>query len=117
VDDAKKVVDLADIKSLAALDAAAYGGAVATYEKSVQDLDTYTSAHKEEAGKVSRLNSFQSDSATYLKAAKELMRRKRDNKDFAKESGSPEHMDGHPAQVVREFNEMIDVSNYLKFRS
>jgi hypothetical protein len=117
VDNAKKVVDLADIKSLAALDGAAYGAAVANYEKSVQELDTYTSAHKEEANKVSRLNSFQNDSATYLKAAKELMRRKRDDKDFTKESGSPEHMDGHPAQVVKEFNEMIEVSNDLEFRS
>lgn len=117
VDNAKKVVDLADIKTLDALDAAAFGTAVTTYETSLQELDTYTSAHKEEAGKISRLNSFQSDSATYLKAAKELMRRKRDNKDFLKERGSPEHTDGHPAQVVKEFNEMIEVSNYLEFRS
>lgn len=117
VDDAKKVVDLADIKSLAALDATAYGAAVTEYEKSVQSLDTYTSAHKEEANKVSRLSSFQNDSATYLKAAKELMRRKRDDKDFAKERGTPEHMDGHPAQVVKEFNDLIEVSNDLEFRS
>jgi hypothetical protein len=117
VDDAKKVVDLADITSLAALDGTAYGAAVTEYERSVQALDTYTSAHKEEANKVSRLNSFQNDSASYLKAAKELMRRKRDDKDFAKERGTPEHMDGHPAQVVKEFNDLIEVSNHLQFRS
>jgi hypothetical protein len=45
------------------------------------------------------------------------MRRKRDNKDFAKESGTPEHMEGHPAKLIKDFNEVIDRSNGLTYRS
>jgi len=117
IDDAKKVVNFTDIKSIAALDAAAYGTAVSNYEKSVTELDTYATAHAAEASKVSRLSSFQSNNSRYLKAAKELMRRKRDDKDFAKERGNPQSMDGHPAQVVKEFNDMIEVSNDIQFRT
>jgi hypothetical protein len=116
VDDAKKLVKLVDVESIDKLDANTFGSALTAYETSFTEYDTYAAAHKEEANKVTMLSVFKSAGEDYLKASKELMRRKRDNKDFAKESGHPEHMDGHPAKVVKEFNQLVDRSNSLTFR-
>jgi len=116
VDDAKRLVHFAEIESLAKLDAAAYQKALTDYEQTYQAMDTYIEGHQAEAEKVLSLSFFRHSSSAYLKAAKELMRRKRDNKDFAKESGSPEHMDGHPAQVLAKYNDLVNHSNGLRFR-
>jgi hypothetical protein len=116
VDDAKKLVKLVDIESIDKLDANGYSAALTAYEASYTEFDTYATAHKAEADKVTMLSIFKSAAEDYLKAGKELMRRKRDNKDFTKESGSPEHIDGHPAKVVNEFNQLVDRSNSLTFR-
>jgi hypothetical protein len=116
VDDAKKLVKLVDVESLDKLDANTYSAALTTYETSYTEFDTFATANKAETDKVSMLSIFKSAAEDYLKASKELMRRKRDNKDFAKESGHPEHMDGHPAKVVKEFNQLVDRSNSLTFR-
>jgi len=116
VDDAKRLVHFAEIESLDKLDAAAYQKALTEYEQTYQSMNTYIEGHPAEADKVLSLSFFRNSSSDYLKAAKELMRRKRDNKDFAKESGSPEHMDGHPAQVLAKYNDLINHSNGLRFR-
>jgi hypothetical protein len=116
VDDAKKLVKLVDVDSIDKLDANAYGAALTAYEASYTEYDTYVTANKAEADKVSMLSMFKSAAEDYLKAGKELLRRKRDNKDFTKESGHPEHVDGHPAKVVKEFNQLVDRSNSLTFR-
>jgi hypothetical protein len=116
VDDAKKLVKLVDVESLDKLDANTYSAALTAYETSYTEFDTFATANKAETDKVSMLSIFKSAAEDYLKASKELMRRKRDNKDFAKESGHPEHMDGHPAKVVKEFNQLVDRSNSLTFR-
>lgn len=116
VDDAKKLVHFAEIETLAKLDAPAYTAAVAAYEQSYTTMNAYLDGHPAEADKVQSLSFFRNASSAYLKAAKELMRRKRDNKDFTKESGSPEHIDGHPAQVLAKYNELINHSNGLRFR-
>jgi hypothetical protein len=117
VDDAKRLVHFAEIESLAKLDAGAYQKALTEYEQTYQAMDTYIEGHQAEADKVTMLSIFRSSSSDYLKAAKELMRRKRDNKDFEKESGSPEHIDGHPAQVLAKYNELVNRSNGLTFRN
>jgi hypothetical protein len=116
VDDAKKLVKLVDIDTIAKLDAAAYQAALDTYQASYTEFDTYATAHPEEVSKVLSLSFFKSSAEDYLKAGKELMRRKRDNKDFTKELGSPEHVEGHPARVIRTFNTLVDRSNSLTFR-
>jgi len=116
VDDAKKLVKLVDVESIAKLDATAFGAALDAYQKSYTEFETYATAHKDQADKVLLLSMYRSSAEEYLKAAKELMRRKRDNKDFTREFGSPEHVEGHPAKVVRSFNDLVDRSNRLQFR-
>jgi len=116
VEQAKKLVHLAEVDSLAKLDANAYNTALAAYETTYNDMTAYVQEHKAEADKVMSLSFFTNASSYYLKAAKELMRRKRDGKDFAKEFGSPENVDGHPAQVLAKYNDMINHSNGLRFR-
>jgi uncharacterized protein DUF3829 len=116
IDDAKKLVHFAEVDSLAKLDANGYNAALAAYEATYNDMTSYIQDHKADADKVVSLSFFTNASSYYLKAAKELMRRKRDNKDFAKESGSPENVDGHPAQVLAKYNDMINHSNGLRFR-
>jgi hypothetical protein len=116
VDDAKKLVKLVDIESIEALDAAAYNAALEAYEKSYTELDNFTTANKAEADKVIMLGIYKSSAESLLKSGKELMRRKRDNQDFGKERGAPEHVEGHPAKVIKNFNEVIDRSNSLTYR-
>jgi hypothetical protein len=115
-DEAKQLAHFAEIESLAKLDAAGYQAALNQYDQTYQALNTYIEAHPAEADKVLMLSIFRSASSDYLKAAKELMRRKRDNKDFAKEFGSPEHIEGHPAQVLAKYNDLVNRSNSLQFR-
>ncbi len=117
VDDAKKLVKFTDIEKIDQLDAAGYNAALEAYQKSWTEFDNYAAANKAEADKVTMLSIFKSAGEDYLKSAKDLMRRKRDNKDFSTESGSPEHIDGHPAQLISEFNDVIDRSNSLTFRN
>jgi hypothetical protein len=115
VDDAKKLVKFAEVESLDKVDATGLAGALAAYEQTNSAMGTYIDGHQAEAGKVSLLSSFRSSCDDFLKAAKEFMRRKRDNKGFKGEHGSPEHIDGHPAQVLAKFNSMINDSNRLRF--
>jgi len=113
--DAKVLVDAADIESLKDLDLAKYNPLLEKYEKSVNDLDAYASAHKDETGKVTMYSRFDSTSKDFLKSTKELMRHKRDNKEF-RDSSAPTTIDGHPAQVMDRYNSFIQASNSLSFR-
>ena len=116
VDDAKKLVKLVDIDSIAALDAPAYNAALDAYEKSYTEMESYATTNPGESGKVTMFSIYKSSAESLLKSGKELMRRKRDNQDFTKERGSPEHTEGHPAKVIKDFNEVIDRSNNLTYR-
>ena len=114
---AKVLVKSAEIKTLAELDLPKYEVNLEAFSKAVADLDEYATKHPTEVSEVTLFSMLMSESKELLKAAKELARRKRDNKDFAKESGSPQHMDGHPAQVIYEFNEHVNRSNGLNYTS
>jgi hypothetical protein len=116
VDEAKKLVHFTEVDSWEKIDEAGFSSGLAAYEASYNELNTYIGGHAPEAEKVSMLSSFTSATSDYLKAAKELMRRKRDKKDFKNERGSPEHIEGHPAKVLAEYNDMINASNNLRFR-
>jgi hypothetical protein len=116
VDDAKKLVHFAEVDSMDQVNLAGLSGGIAAYEGSLGALSSYADAHHAEADKVSMLSSFQSASADFLKASKELMRRKRDNKGFKGEILPPEMIEGHPANVLAKFNDMINRSNDLTYR-
>ncbi|HEX7452101.1 MAG TPA: YiiG family protein, partial [Polyangiaceae bacterium] len=95
----KNLVNAADVKSIQELDEARFTALLGNFEKTLGDLDGYQGAHKPEVDKVNNFSSFYQAGMAYLKSAKELMRRKREKKDFKKESGDPESIDGHPLQV------------------
>jgi hypothetical protein len=114
--EAKILVDGAEIKDLKDLDLAKYTALVETYDKTIGELDAYTGSHKEELDKVNSYSQFADQTKTFLKAAKELMRRKRDKKDFRKEYGDPSGIEGHPAQVLDQYNRLVTAGNSLYFR-
>lgn len=118
LNEAKALIKLTDIAELKELDLQKYDVALQTYDKALTELEQYASSHKAEVDKTMMFSSYLSSSQNFLKSAKELLRRKRDNKDFNKEffsKSSPSMVDGHPAQVVEKYNSMIGDSNNLRY--
>jgi hypothetical protein len=118
LNEAKALIAMTDIAELKELDQQKYDVALQTYDKTLSELEQYSDTHKAEADKIMMFSSYVSSSKTFLKSAKELLRRKRDNKDFNKEffsNSSPQMVDGHPAQVVDTYNRMINDSNHLRY--
>jgi len=118
LNEAKALIKLTDIAELKELDLQKYDVAVQSYDKALSELEQYADSHKAEVDKAMMFSSYLSSSKTFLKAAKELLRRKRDNKDFNKEffsKSSPSMVDGHPAQVIETYNRMIGDSNNLRY--
>jgi hypothetical protein len=116
--EAKQLLRLADVGELKELDQQKYDVALQTYDKTLSELEQYADSHKAEADKVTMFSSYLSDCKAFLKSAKDLLRRKRDNKDFNKEffsDSSPQMVDGHPAQVIEKYNRMINDSNHLRW--
>lgn len=91
------------------------------YEKALTEMDEYAKAHKEEADKVMMWSSFDSEAEGYLKALKERLRRVRDKKAYSRSeimqlNGSAGWMvEGSPDKVSREYNELVNRSNSLRF--
>lgn len=118
VNAAKALVKSAEVKTLAELDQASYDANLEAYSKAVTELDDYATKNAAEASKVTLFSSFVSATKELLKAAKELSRRKRDNKDFSKERAMFAHtVEGHPAQVIDKFNNLVRQSNSLRYDS
>lgn len=118
LNEAKALVNMIDIAELKELDQQKYDVALQTYDRTLTELEQYVDSHKAEANKVSMFSSYLSSCKTFLKSAKELMRRKRDNKDFNKEffsNSNPSMVEGHPAQVIEKYNRMISDSNHLRY--
>jgi hypothetical protein len=118
LNEAKALIKQTDIAELKELDLQKYDVALQTYDKSLTELEQYASSHKAETDKTMMFSSYLSSAQTFLKSAKELLRRKRDNKDFNKEffsKSAPNMVDGHPAQVVETYNRMIGDSNNLRY--
>jgi hypothetical protein len=113
--EAKILVEASNIKSLKDLDLGKFSGLLDGYERALGELDAYASAHKDEVDKVTMFSRFDDTGMDFLKSAKELMRHKRDNKEFT-ESTAPASIDGHPAQVMDRYNTFINSSNSLYFR-
>lgn len=118
LNEAKALIKLTDIAELKELDLQKYDVALQTYDKALTELEQYADSHKAETSKAMMFSSYTSSSKDFLKSAKELLRRKRDNKDFNKEffsRSSPSMVDGHPAQVIEKYNRMIGDSNNLRY--
>jgi Protein of unknown function (DUF3829) len=116
--EAKAVIKLSDVGELKELDQQKFDVAVQSFDRALGDLQQYATDHKAEASKVSLFSSYVSAADEFLKSAKELLRRKRDNKDFNKEffsKSSPIMVSGHPAQLIEKYNRMVNSSNGLRF--
>lgn len=118
LNEAKALINMIDIAELKELDQQKYDVALQTYDRTLTELEQYAETNKAEANKVMMFSSYLSSCKAFLKSAKELMRRKRDNKDFNKEffsSSNPSMVEGHPAQVIEKYNRMINDSNHLRY--
>jgi Protein of unknown function (DUF3829) len=116
--EAKSLLQVSNVAELKELDMQKYDVLLQAYERGIVELETYVSAHQAEADKTSGLSSYVNDSKTFLKSAKELLRRKRDNKDFNKEffsQSNPRMVEGHPAQLIENYNRAVDASNRLRY--
>lgn len=93
----------------------------AAYEKALNEMNDYAKAHKEETDKVSMWSSFDDEAEGYLKALKERVRRVREKTAYTRSeimqlNGSAGWMvQGSPDKVSREYNELVNRSNSLRF--
>jgi hypothetical protein len=94
------------------LDLSRYSQLVETYGNTVSELEGYADTHKEQASRVSSFSSFLHRAKEFGKHSKDLMRRKRDNKEIANSSSDS---DGHPTRVLEAYNSLIKEANSLRF--
>lgn len=118
---AKHLVRVGDVPDLPELDLDQYDPALKDYEAAVKELDSYASGHGAETKKVMMFSSAVGEAKDFLKAAKEMMRRKRDKKEWSQSeimqinSNNGWMVDGHPAQFVRKYNDLVNRSNGLRW--
>ncbi len=115
---AKEVVKASSVENLKDLDETLYASKVENLSTAVTDLETYIASHAAEAEKAQNEERMVSEGKDLQKAAKELLRRKRENKDFNKEffsHNAPQMVEGHPAQVIEKFNSFIRTSNSARY--
>lgn len=115
---AKEVVKASNVETLSALDGTLYASKVENLSAAIADLESYIASHPAEAEKAQYEDRMLSESKELQKAAKELLRRKRENKDFNKEffsRNAPQMVEGHPAQVIEKFNSFIRTSNSARY--
>lgn len=119
---ARKLMDLGDvpIQPEFALDLATFEPALNEYEKAVDEMNAYIKDHKEEADSVS-MSSVMSQADTFKKAAKEMLRRKRDNTAFTKDdleryaSSTADWVEGSPAKLSKAYNDLVNYSNMVNW--
>jgi hypothetical protein len=116
--DAKKLLEASKVTKLDELDEAKFQAALTAYDTDVTNLETFVGANKAEADKVSSIDSVIRYGQELVKTSKALARRKREKKDFNKEffsNSNPRMVEGHPAQVIDKFNQLIRQTNNLRF--
>ncbi len=113
----KALLQTEDGNDLKKMDVNKINMALPPYEAAVKELDAYAGAHEN-----SPFDSIFVDGAkSYLTSAKELMRRVRDKVKYSQgemmmlDSGQGAWMvDGSPARVLRDYNELVDRFNSLR---
>ncbi|MBC8073277.1 MAG: YiiG family protein [Deltaproteobacteria bacterium] len=120
---AKHMIEFGDVavEPELALDIAKFEPLLTEFEAALDEADKYSKAHKEETDSVTMYSSFVSEAQEFKKAAKELLRRKRDNTKFTKDdyermrTGPAEWVEGSPAKLSHEYNELVSRSNGLNY--
>lgn len=116
--EAKALLGFVEIENIEGLSAEPYAAKLKAFDKAVSALRAHADAHKDEAAQVRGLDSLLGELEEYLTATKELHRRKQENKDFAKEKpigGNFNRVDGHPAQIIEKYNDLVGASNRMSF--
>jgi len=116
--EANGLLNFVEIENLAELDAEGYGSKLTALITAVENLRTHIETNKDDAARARGLDALLEKLQTYVTSAKELQRRKRDNKDFATEkpvAGQFNRVDGHPAQLIEKYNNVVDASNRMSF--
>lgn len=117
---AEKVV-IEGNKSIDQIDLAKLEAATKDLEEITNQLEAYEKAHADEVSKVMMWGAYAGRPVDLLKAAKALVRRVRDKKPFADSevmminSGSAKMIEGHPAQLLDKYNDLVKAGNSLKF--
>ena len=116
---AKKLIRIGSVPDYPELDLERFSGQLGTYEAAVKELEEYVAENADEVKKLGRVGGLVSSSKTYLIAAKELMRRKRDNEKYSRgdratiRANNAQSVEGHPARVVDAYNKLIDAANRM----
>lgn len=118
---AKELNAAGDAPTLEALDLERLDKALSAYDAALEEADAYVKANEAEADTVLLFDSFIDTGESYLKAAKELMRRKRDNRAYDKSelsrlgSSAGWMVEGSPDKLGRAYNDLVNRSNGLNW--
>lgn len=114
---AKKLLEKGNVADLKEIKLEDFQTALDNFENASKDLKTYDEAHKSELGPGLGASSFIDDSDEYLKSAKDLMRRVRDNTPYDEGEmmmlgGATEWMvEGSPGKLLYDYNSLVSASN------
>lgn len=103
------------------LDLAKFEPVVDEFSAAVEAAEKYADANKEEANSVTMFSSFLGDAGELKKVAKEMLRRKRDNKAFTDDeleriaTGPADWVEGSPAKLSKLYNDLVSSSNRLNW--
>lgn len=118
---AKELMAACDAATLEALDLERLDKALKAYASALEEAEKYVEANEAEADTVLMFDSFIDTGEGYLKAAKELMRRKRDNRAYKKMelsrlgTSAGWMVEGSPDKVSRAYNDLVNRSNGLNW--
>ena len=112
---AARLVAFADVSAPKDVDEKGLSEAVRVTGADLDALDAYTQVHPPEPRDVVDVRLAISKSQAFLKAAKTFLRNHRDHKDWTREAPSlfDDAQAGHPANVIHEYNALIDASGGL----
>jgi hypothetical protein len=116
----KSVMAAASVSDWKELDLAKFEPVFEEFEKALDECEKYAKEHKAETDSITMFSSFTDDAGEFKMAAKELIRRKRDNKEYGDSDkmwleSSPERVEGHPAKVSAMYNDLVSTSNGLNW--
>lgn len=120
---AKHVMDIGDVAIAPefALDLAKFEPALTEFETQLDAMNAYAKDHKEETDSLTMFSRLQSGADDLKKAAKEMLRRKRDNKAFTKgefedlAGNWPDRVEGSPAKLSKVYNDLVNTSNGINY--
>lgn len=118
---AKVLMAAGDAASFEDIDLERLEEALSSYDKALEEASKYAKDNAAEADTVMMYDSFLDTANDFLKASKELMRRKRDNKPYDKSelsrlgTSAGWMVEGSPDKVSRAYNDLVNRSNGLNW--